>query len=194
MRQIIVSEWITLDGVFDADSMEVWFAPFHSDERAAYISNTITGSAALLLGGTTYRMLAPYWSSQTTDDMGPASKLNSMPKYVVSSTLEKAEWYNTQEIIKNNAEEQIRKLKREAGGNILISGSATLVQLLMAADLIDEYQFLVHPFIAGSGKRFFKEGMQTAELQLITTETLELGVTLLCYRPKPVLGKSLPSS
>ncbi len=184
MRQIIVSEWITLDGVFDADNMDVWFNPFHSDERAAYIKDTISGSGALLLGGTTYGMLAPYWSSQTNDDMGPASKLNSMPKYVVSSTMEKAEWNNTQGIIKDNAEEQIRKLKREPGGDILITGSATLVQSLMETGLIDEYQFLVHPIIVGSGKSFFKDGMQTTGLKLVKTETLGLGVILLCYQPE----------
>lgn len=183
MRQIIVSEWITLDGVFDADNMDVWFAPFHSDERAAYIRNTIVGSAALLLGGTTYRMLAPYWSSQNNDDMGPASKLNSMPKYVVSSTLEETEWNNTKGIIKGSVKKQIRQLKQESGGAILISGSATLVESLMEAGLIDEYQFLIHPIIAGNGKRFFKNGIQTTRLQLVKTKTFDLGVTLMSYRP-----------
>src|SRR5450432_1450754 len=92
MRKLIVSAWMTLDGVFDADSMDVWWNPYNSEERAAYISASIGGSGALLFGRTTYEMLASYWPNQKNDDMGPASKLNSVPKYVVSSTLKKADW------------------------------------------------------------------------------------------------------
>jgi dihydrofolate reductase len=181
MRKIIVSEWVTADGVFDADSMDVWFNPYHSDERAAYIKETIHGSDALLLGGVTYEMLASYWPHQKNDDMGPASKLNSMPKYIVSSKPLKAEWNNST-IIKENVVEAITKLKREPGQDFLITGSATLVQSLMETDLIDEYHFLVHPIIMGSGKRFFK-GMHTTKLKLVKTKTFSLGVILLCYQP-----------
>ena len=95
MRKIVASVWMTLDGVFDADIMDQWFYPYHSDDRAAYIKETIVASDALLLGRTTYEMLAPYWSTQVTDENGPASKLNSMLKYVVSSTLKEAHWNNS---------------------------------------------------------------------------------------------------
>ena len=182
MRKIIVSEWVTLDGVFDADTMEQWFNPYHSDERAAYITETIHGSEALLLGEVTYEMLASYWPHQKNDAMGPASKLNSMPKYVVSAKLKKAQWNNSN-IIKENVVEEITKLKQQPGGDILIPGSATLVESLMETDLVDEYRFLVHPIIMGSGKRFFKDGMQTTRLKLVKTKSLGLGVMLLCYQP-----------
>ena len=183
MRKIIVSEWVTLDGVFDADRMEQWFTPYHSDERAAYITETIHGSEALLLGEVTYEMLASYWPHQKNDAMGPASKLNSMPKYVVSAKLKKAQWNNSN-IIKENVVEEITKLRQQPGGDILIPGSATLVQSLMETDLIDEYRFLVHPIVMGSGKRAFKDGMVTTKLKLVKTKTFSLGVILFCYQPE----------
>jgi dihydrofolate reductase len=114
--------------------------------------------------------------------MGIADKLNSVPNYVVSSTLEKAEWKNST-IIKENVVEELTKLKAQPGHEILIAGSATLVESLMKADLVDEYRFLVHPTIMGSGKRFFRDGMHTKGLKLVKTKTLSMGVVLVCYQP-----------
>jgi dihydrofolate reductase len=127
-------------------------------------------------------MLAPYWSSLKNNEMGVAAKLNSVSKFVVSSTLKKTEWNNST-IIKDNVVVRITKLKQQPGHEIQIEGSATLVQSLMEANLIDEYQFLVHPVIMGSGKRFFKDGMHTTGLKLVKTQTLDKGVILLCYQP-----------
>jgi len=181
MRKIIVSVWITLDGVFDADTMHLWFNPYQSEERGKYIYDSISGSDALLIGRTTYEMLAGYWPYQQNDDNGPAHSINSMPKYVVSSSLKEAHWNNST-ILKGDFVEQIKKLKQQPGGNILIPGSAGLVHSLMETDLIDEYQFLVQPIIIGGGKRFFKDGMPMTALELVKTKTLTLGVTLLCYQ------------
>jgi len=93
-----------------------------------------------------------------------------------------ANWNNST-IIKDNIIEEIKKLKQQPGGDILIPGSASLVHPLMKTDLIDEYQFLVQPIIMGSGKRFFKDGMVTTRLKLVKTTTLSLGIMLLCYQP-----------
>jgi dihydrofolate reductase len=183
MRKIIVSAWVTLDGVFDAGTMAQWFIPYDSPERQDYIRDGILSAGALLIGRTTYEMLAPYWSSLKNNEMGIADKLNSVAKFVVSSKLEKAEWNNST-IIKENIIEEITKLKQQPGNEIQIEGSATLVQSLMESRLVDEYRILVHPFIMGSGKRFFKEGMNTAGLKLISTQMLEKGVILLCYQPQ----------
>lgn len=185
MRKIIVSEWITLDGVFDSDPpyFNEWFIPYDSEARAAYIQKTILGCGAFLMGGATYTMLAPYWSALKDNEFGLADKMNNTPKYVVSTTLEKADWHNTQKIIKENIIEEIKKLKQEPGDYILIPGSATLVQSLMAAGLVDEYRFLIHPVIMGSGKRFFKDGMPTTKMTLIKTESIDLGVSVLYYQP-----------
>ncbi len=162
----------------------MWWLPYHSDERATHIRKTIESADALLLGATTYKMLAPYWSAQENDDNGPARKLNSMAKYVISSTLKESLWNNTQKIIKDNVVEEIRKLKQETGGDILIPGSGTLVQSLMETDLIDEYRFLVLPVIMGAGKRFFKDGVEITKLALVETKTLPLGVLALVYEAK----------
>lgn len=182
MRNVVVSEWLTLDGVFDADTMEQWFSPFHTDARGEYIQQGIMGAGALLMGRATYEMLASYWPNLQNNEFGIADKLNHMPKYVVSSTLKESKWNNST-IIKDHVLEEVAGLKTQPGQDILINGSATLVQALMQADLIDEYRFLVHPMIVGRGKRFFKEGMDTPGLELIQSKTLGLGVTLLCYQP-----------
>ena len=108
--------------------------------------------------------------------------MNGAPKYVVSSTLKTGKWSNST-IIKNNVVEELGKLKQQPGRDILIFGSATLVQSLMAADLIDEYRFLVHPIVMGSGKRPFKDGIPTTKLKLVETKMSSLGVTLLSYHP-----------
>jgi dihydrofolate reductase len=181
MRKLVVSEWMTLDGVFDGDTMDRWFIPFHSKERAAYITEVTESCDAMLYGRTTYDMLAPYWSAEKNDKNGPAAKLNSVRKYVVSSTLKKAAWNNST-IIKDDVVEEVTKLKQQHGGEILVTGSATLVQSLMEADLIDEYRFLVQPIIVGSGKRFFNNGA-TAPLQLLEAKPFSLGVVLLRYQP-----------
>jgi dihydrofolate reductase len=183
MRKLVVSAWVTLDGVFDADTMGQWFNPYDSIDRQQYIKETVLTSDAFLFGRTTYEMLAPYWSSLKDNEMGGvAGKLNSAPKYVVSSTLKKAEWNNST-IIKENVVEEVTKLKQQPGQEIQIEGSAALVQSLMHANLIDEYKFLVHPIIMGSGKRFFKAGIVPTRLKLIKTKTLDLGLVLLSYEP-----------
>lgn len=181
MKKIIASEWISLDGVFDASLMGEWNAPYHSDSRADYIKDGILSCDAMLYGRKTYEMLAPYWSSLKNNEMGVADKLNNTAKYVVSSTLKKADWGDST-IINENVAEEIEKLKRSPGGDILIQGSATLVRSLLMADLIDELRLLVHPIIMGKGARFFLDGMH-AGLKLIDTKTLDLGVIVLYYQP-----------
>jgi dihydrofolate reductase len=183
MRKIIVLERITLDGIFDAASMSTWDIPYHSEARMAVIAEGIHTSDAYLLGRTTYEMLAPGWSALKNNEEGIADKLNSMAKYVVSSTLKKAEWNNST-IIKTNVLEEIRKLKEQSGQNILVHGSAKLVQSLLSADLIDELQLLVHPFVWGSGSKLFKDQAQPAKLELIESKSLEKGVLLLRYGSK----------
>jgi dihydrofolate reductase len=175
MRKLVVSEWVTLDGVFDADTMPQWFIPFQSDDRVKHIKKVIEACDAIVFGRTTYEMLGSYWSAQKNDEQGPAAKLNSVPKYVVSSTLKKAEWNNST-IIKDNVEKEIAKLKHGSGGDILVLGSAALVRSLTGGDLVDEYRFLVHPIIMGSGKRFFTDGMAPTKLKVLEAKTLDMGV------------------
>jgi len=181
MRKLVVSAWISIDGVFDADTMPQWFSPFDSLSKNEYIRDSIVKADALLIGRATYEMLASYWPLQLNDDNGPAGKINSMEKFVVSTTLEKPAWNNST-IIDKNIIEEIRELKNQNGNEIQIPGSATLVHSLMKANLIDEYRFLVHPIIMGNGKRFFKDAMKTSGMNLILTQTFDKGVVLLCYQ------------
>lgn len=182
MGRLLVAAWVTLDGVFDADTMEQWFHPYHSDERGEYIKNQILACDALLLGRVTYEMLAPYWSSLKNNEMGIADKMNGVAKYVASSTLKNAEWNNST-ILNGNIVGEITKLKQQTRGEILIPGSATLVHSLMGAHLIDESQFLVHPHHQGSGKRFFNGRLDRTRLKLVETRMFSLGVILLRYEP-----------
>lgn len=181
MRKLIVTEWLTLDGVFDADNMAEWHTPYNTASRQESISDTINGCGALLYGRITYQMLYPYWSQFKHNENNVADTLNNAPKYVVSSTLKDAPWHNST-ILSGNITDEIRKLKQQAGNYILIEGSGTLVQSLMGTDLIDEYRFLVHPVIMSSGKKFFQDGMDFAKLELTESKPLEKGVMSLTYQ------------
>ena len=179
MRKIIVSEFLTLDGVMEAP--EEWQFPYLSDDVAEFIKVQILALDAQLLGRVTYDIFAASWPSQTNNEFGIADKLNSMPKYVVSSTLKKADW-NPTTVINGNVVEAISKLKQQPGGSIGITGSATLVQSLMKADLIDEYQLQVYPIVLGKGRRLFKDGIDK-KLKLVESKTFSSGVVILIYQP-----------
>lgn len=183
MRKIAITAWVTLDGVFDADLMDQWFYPFETEARGETIKEGVLAAGAFLMGRVTYEMLASYWPNQKHNEFGIADKLNNAPKYIVSSTLQKAGWNNST-IINDNVVAEVTRLKQQPGQELLIMGSAILAQSLLEAGLIDEYRFLVHPIIMGSGKRFFKAEMPTTKLKLVETKMLNLGVTLLRYQKK----------
>jgi dihydrofolate reductase len=182
MRKIIVSESVSLDGIFDAETMGQWAVPFYSEERDEFVRNIVLGSDALLLGRTTFDIQAWYWPNQKGDKYGIANHKNSMPKYVVTSKPLQAQWNNST-IIQKHVVEEVARLKGQPGKDILTEGSATLVQSLAQAGLIDEYKLLVHPAIVGSGKRFFKEGTGLTKLNLVESKPISLGVVLLSYEP-----------
>jgi dihydrofolate reductase len=185
MRKLWVKAWMTLDGVFDADTMDHWWPP--ADEAAVdavrrleYVAEEYLRGDTYLLGRTTYEMLWPGWSQDTTSDLG--SILHRMKKYVVSTTLETAPWKEST-IIRGNVVEEITKLKQQPGQDIIIDGSATLVQSLMGTDLIDEYRFLVLPYIMGRGRRFFPDGTPPTQLRLVESKMISAGALALIYQP-----------
>lgn len=192
MRKLVVSAWITLDGVFDANSMQEWYAPFDSPGRQEYIRNGILACDAFIFGRITYEMLAPYWSSLKNNEMGVAGKLNSAPKFVVSSTLKEASWNNST-IIGKDLISEITELKKQSGTEIQIEGSALLIESLVKAGLVDEFRLLVHPVIMGTGKRFFREGMHSKGFKLIRCEAIEKGVMILWYGAEHVGGTFSPT-
>jgi dihydrofolate reductase len=157
MRKVIVSEYMTLDGVMEdpggAEGFKHggWSFQFWNEEAAKFKFDELFASDALLLGRVTYQGFAKAWPSMT-DEEGFADRMNSLPKFVVSTTLEEVEWNNAR-LIKENIAEEVSKLKQQPGQDILIYGSGELVYTLMQHDLIDEYRLMVHPVVLGSGKR-----------------------------------------
>jgi dihydrofolate reductase len=180
MRKLIVAEFLTLDGVMEAS--EEWQPTYVSEDVAEEIRASIQASEAMLLGRVTYELFSAYWPYQTNNEFGIADKLNSQPKFVVSSTLTKVAWNNST-LIKGNAAEEIRKLKQQSGGDIRLSGSATLAQSLMQAGLVDEYWLLVHPLVRGRGKHLFPNGMESMSLKLVESRAFRSGAVLLRYQP-----------
>ena len=181
MRKLWVKAWMTLDGVFDAATMDSWWQNSNSPERMAFILEQYAQGDIYLLGRTTYEMLWPGWSTQTTGD-GPGPILNRMQKVVVSTTLTEAPWKEST-ILRENVVDQIARLKQQPGGDIIIDGSATLVASLRGTGLIDEYRFLVEPFVMGSGRRFFPDGTPPTRLRLLESRTLGSGTLALTYQP-----------
>lgn len=119
----------------------------------------------------------------TNNEFGIADQLNNQPKYVVSNTLKQAVWKNSTIISGDNIMGQIADLKQQPGGSIAITGSATLVQALIKADLIDLYRLYVHPIVLGSGLRLFQDGLPQKGLKLVETKQFQTGVMVLAYEP-----------
>jgi len=147
----------------------------------SYIMEQYSQGDIYMMGRITYEMLWPGWSTQTTGD-GPGPILNRMHKYVVSTSLTEAPWKEST-IIRENVVEEITKLKEQPGKDIIIDGSATLVQSLQGTGLIDEYRLLVEPFIMGRGRRFFADGTAMSKLRLVENRTLSSGTLALIYQP-----------
>jgi dihydrofolate reductase len=180
MRKVVVSEFVSLDGVMEAP--DKWHFQFWHEEMGKYKYDELFASDALLLGRVTYQGFAAAWPSMT-DEAGFADRMNSLPKFVVSTTLEEPlEWNNSSRINENVAEE-VARLKQQPGQDILIYGSADLVHTLMQHDLIDEYRIMVHPVVVRSGKRLFRDGSDTKVLRLVETKMLGPDVVVLSYQP-----------
>jgi len=173
------------------EASEEWQPPYVSDDLAAEIQESIHQAEAFMLGRVTYEMLSAYWPLQTNNEFGIADKLNSSRKFVVSSALERVEWNNST-LVKGDPAEGVRQLKRQPGGDIMVFGSATLVQSLMEAGLIDEYRLMVHPIVLGSGKRLFNDGMEMTGLKLIEAKAFSSGVVLLHYQAARGVGDTGP--
>ena len=176
--KLVVTQFMTLDGVIGEP--QNWSFPYWSDETQNFKVNELQNTDAHLLGRVTYQGFAASWPGQT-DEQGFADRMNSLPKYVVSTTLKKAEWNNSH-IVSQNVANEISKLKQQPGGNLLVAGSANLLQTLMTHDLVDEYYLLMYPIVLGEGLRLFPDGM-AATLRLAESKPMGNGVILLRYEP-----------
>ena len=187
MGRIFVTEFVSLDGVMEAPGggedfkHGAWtFEIDRGDEGNKFKLDETLESDALLLGRKTYEGFAAAWPERT-DEYGFADKFNSMPKYVVSSTLTNADWNNST-ILSGDVVDEVRKLKDNVDGTIAVHGSAQLAQTLIENDLVDELRLMVFPVVLGSGKRLFGETTDKKSLQLADSKVVGDGVAILIYR------------
>ena len=162
MRRLIASEFVTLDGIMQApghdehpDGKNTWAIAYAGDDQQRYKIDETMDAGAMLLGRVTYQIWEAFWPTAPSDG-GFADKINSMPKYVVSKRLREVHWQNTT-IIDGDVVERVRELKEEDGDDIVMPGSADLLNSLIPHDVIDEYRLMVFPLILGSGKRLFRD-------------------------------------
>jgi len=187
VSRLVVSEFVTLDGVMEdpggaeGSDRGGWAFQFErGPEGDKFKLDEVLEADALLLGRKTYEGFAQAWPSRT-DEAGFADKMNSMPKFVVSTTLDAADWNNST-VIKDDVAEGVAKLKQQHGGDILVAGSGELVQTLMQHNLVDEYRLMVFPVVLGSGKRLFRDGADTTALRIVETKPAG-SVVILTLRP-----------
>jgi dihydrofolate reductase len=190
VRRVIVSEFVSLDGVMEAP--ETWTLQFGSAEQQRYKFDELAAADALLLGRTTYEGFAAAWPGMMDQYEGPrraelgeyADMMNGYPKHVASTTLQGPLEWNNSTLIGANVAEGVSNLRRQDGKDILVFGSGELVNTLMGHDLVDEYRLMIFPVVLGSGKRLFGDGSATTKaLRLADTKTFASGVVVLTYEP-----------
>ena len=180
MRKLVVSEFVSLDGVMEDPS---WTFQFPGEDRDQFKFDELSASDALLLGRVTYEGFAAAWPHMTEQTGEYGAMMNGYPKHVVSTTLEEPLEWNNSKLVKGDLAEEVSRLKDQPGKDILVFGSGDLVNTLMQHDLVDEYRLMVFPIVLGSGKRLFGEGGDMKPLKLMATRTLGSGVVVLSYGP-----------
>lgn len=192
MRKVIVSEFVTMDGVMEDP---VWTVPFNTIEQNLHKLEELEACDALLLGRITYDGFAAAWPKMSETNTvvnqirdfilpeGFADRMNSYPKYVASrkKTQDQMKWNAS--LLQGELKEEVLKLKEQPGRNILVLGSGELVRTLMQLDLVDEFRIIIFPVIQGSGKRLFTDNISTMSLEHVNTKTLQSGAVELTYRP-----------
>jgi dihydrofolate reductase len=187
MGKIVISENVTLDGVVQDPTGEEgfkhggWFAQVGSNDREGFYKAALDealGAEALLVGRRSYEFLAARWPSRTGE---LADRLNSMPKYVVSSTLEDPGWNNST-VVKGNAVNEVSKLKERLNGEIVVPASLQLVRTLLEKDLVDELRLMVYPFVLGAGERLFGETSDKVPLRLVANRTVGDSLPYVSYQ------------
>jgi dihydrofolate reductase len=187
MGKIVISENVSLDGVIqDPDGNEGfrvggWFCQIGNNDREAWAKvelNEALGTEALLLGRRSYEFFAARWPSRSGEW---ADRLNSLPKYVVSSTLEVPDWNNST-VLNGDVENEVSKLKQEVNGDIVVYASGQLVHTLIDHDLADELRLMIYPFVLGAGQRLFGETSDKKPMRLVDTRTVGESLAFLKYQ------------
>ncbi len=187
MAKLIVFNLATLDGFFEGPNHDLSWHNVDKEFNEFAIEN-LNSICGLVFGRVTYQLMASYWQTKQALENDPivAAKMNSLPKYVISKTLDKVEWNNSK-LIKGNAADEIRKLKRSSNYDLDIFGSGKLISSLMGTDLIDEFRIMINPIILRKGTPLFTNINEKLKLELINTRSFKNGNLLLSY--KPAYGK-----
>jgi dihydrofolate reductase len=201
MGTLTIATFMTLDGVMQAPGGPDedrdggfehggWSFPYFSEDMGDVINDAFAKAEAILLGRRTYEIFAASWPNFPDKDDPVASRLNTLPKYVVSTMLEKGDWEPTT-IIRGNVPAEVTKLKEQYAGEIQVHGSAGLAQTLHTHGLIDEYRLFIEPVVLGTGKRLFEPGAAPTALRLVDSRPMGKGAVLATYLPagKPTYGE-----
>jgi len=187
MGRIVVTEFVSLDGVMEdpggAEDFKYGGWTFEigmGDDGAKFKLDETFATEALLLGRVTYEGFAAAWPSRSGEF---ADRFNTMPKFVVSSTLADPEWTNTT-VLHGDVVEAVSKLKQDVEGEIVVHGSCMLAQTLIEHDLVDELRLMVFPVVLGTGKRLFGETSSKKRQRLVDTKTVGDGVVIVIYEPE----------
>ncbi|HEX9377638.1 MAG TPA: dihydrofolate reductase family protein [Actinomycetota bacterium] len=194
MRKVIVSEFLSLDGVMQGpgDANEDrsgvfehggWQLQLFDDTLGNAVMETMAQTGAFLLGRVTYEIFAGYWPNAPADDP-LAQIINSLPTYVASTTLQEPLEWKTATLLQGDVAEAVARLKEEEGKDIQVIGSGGLVQTLLEHGLVDELRLMIHPLVLGGGKRLFRDGNPKTNLRLVDSTTSTTGVVILTYRPE----------
>jgi dihydrofolate reductase len=194
MRNVIVDEWMSLDGVVQAPGLPDedtsggfahggWHVDYFDDLSQRWVLESVNGAGGFLLGRRTYEILAGYWPEAPEEEQAVAEPLNSRPKYVASRTLsEPLEWQNSS-LLEGDLAEAVNTLKRDEGADLHVIGSTELVRTLFEHDLIDELRLMIDPIIVGGGKRIFRDDGLLRRLRLVDSELTSTGAILATYAP-----------
>jgi len=185
MGKLVVTEFVSLDGVMEAPGGEPgykhsgWVLRQFNQEWLDYKLEEVLSHEAHLLGRKTYESFAGAWPQRVGEF---AEKVNAMPKYVASTTLKNPDWNNSH-VLQGDTARAVTKLKTDIKGDIMVAGSRTLVRTLKEADLVDEYRLMIFPIVLGSGMRLFDTAEEALSLKLASTQAFDCGVVVLTYHP-----------
>jgi dihydrofolate reductase len=194
MRKVVVNEWMTLDGVVQAPGAADedtsggfehggWHLPYFDDLSQKWVVRNLNEAGGFLLGRRTYENFAAYWPNAPEEEQVVAQPLNSRPKYVASRTLtEPLEWQNSR-VLEGNVADAVAALKQEDGADLLVIGSAELVQTLIEHDLVDEFRVMIDPLVVGGGKRLFRDDGEVRPLRLVDSNVTTTGAIIATYAP-----------
>jgi dihydrofolate reductase len=192
MRKVVVNEWMTLDGVVQAPGAADedtsggfthggWHMPYFDDLSRNWVVEGYAGAGGFLLGRRTYELLASYWPHASEEEQVIAEPLNSLPKYVASTTLEDPLEWEHSTVLRGDVAEAVSALKKEDGGDLHVIGSPAFVQTLIEHDLVEEFRVMIDPLVVGGGKRLFRDGGALRPLRLVESQVTTTGAILATY-------------